>query len=354
MTANGPKRLAGRTVLVTGATGFIGSRIVLAAAAEGATVRALSRSGSSGRLPEGASANIVRGNLNQPRSLEQALSGCTDIVNTAFDFLSPANKQVAAFENLLEAAKSCGARSLIQVSSIAVYDDWPNGSLTEESPVCGPGSDYKIAKCVMERSLANSGIPYTILQPTIVYGAGGWQWTDRPIEEPKSGVVILPDDPRGICHAVHVDDVAEAAICALALERQENRAYIISGPAAVEWIDLYSGYASLVGSSPPILESMGKGPVSPVQSSGSHPFVLTAKKVARNAFGETGMAAMRQMLSKLRNGSRTQFFRPTGHMLELYRSRGACSIKRAQAELYYAPKIDLVEGLNRVRGAYRS
>ncbi|MEZ5922144.1 MAG: NAD(P)H-binding protein [Parvularculaceae bacterium] len=353
MTTDRANRLAGRTVLVAGATGFIGSRIAIAASAEGAHVKALSRSGSPGRLKGEGRIELVRGDLRRPHSLKRAFESCTGVVNAAFDFLSPAADQIGAFENLVGAAKAAGVKAFIQISSIAVYDGWPNDALTENSAACGSGSDYKSAKCAMERFLASADIPYAILQPTIVYGSGGWQWTDRLFEELTSGAVILPDDPRGICNAVHVDDVAEAAVCALALKQQRNRSYIISGPSTVEWAELYAAYASIAGVEMPTFESFGntlKTPLSPV----SPRIVQRVKQLARHAIGEGGLSVARKTIKRLRGRAAPQIYRPSGSMLELYRSRGACSIERARLELGYVPQIDLQEGLERIRKAYGS
>ncbi|MCB2096995.1 MAG: NAD(P)H-binding protein [Parvularculaceae bacterium] len=343
-------RLAGRTVLVAGAGGFIGSRICLAAAREGASVRALARSRRTDRLNGAGAIEIVRGDLQKPEALQAAIDGCDSVVNAAYDFLGDDDEQTAAFDNLVGAAKAAAVRAFIQLSSIAVYDDWPRGVLNEDSPSDGPGSSYKKLKRAFERRLAASGLAHTILQPTIVYGAGGWQWTDRPMEELRAGGVILPDDPRGLCQAVHVDDVAEAVICALALSRQPDARYVISGPAPVEWGGLYAGYASIIGAAPPTFAPLGE----PIVETPAPPSRMArrVKKIARSLIGEAGFAAIRQAAGALRKQGGAAPAKPSGALLELYRARGACSIDRARRDLGYEPKISVEEGLALIRAAY--
>lgn len=341
--------LAGRRVLVTGVAGFIGSRICAAVAAQGADIRALVRR-KSRRLSALAGVEILRGDLRDHEAVLAAAAGCDTIVNAAYDFEAPEQDLHAGFESLLQAAIAGEARSFLQLSSIAVYDGWPGGHLTESSPTGAAGSAYKRIKTSMERRLAESGVPYTILQPTIVYGAGGWQWTDRLIEQLKTGTVVLPDGPPGLCPLVHVDDVADAAVCALALPTQLNRHYIISGPGPVTWCDLFAGYARMIGAPPPIVEKIEATPsiaqaAPPAMSQG-------IARLAKRIVPEAGLAAIRKAIARAKSGGAGIVFRPAGASLELYRARGACSIDRAAVDLGYAPRRDLETGLSSIREAY--
>lgn len=341
-------QIAGKRVLVTGAAGFIGSRICAAIAAEGATVRALVRRNT--RRATLAGFETVRGDLRDRRAVLAAAADCDAIVNAAYDFEAPERDLIAGFESLLQAAAVDRARSLVQISSIAVYDDWPVGHLTESSPIGAAGSAYKRIKTAMEKRLADSGLPYAILQPTIVYGAGGWQWTDRPIEQLRTGTVVLPDGPPGLCPLVHVDDVADAVVCALALPVQLNRRYIVSGPAPVTWYDLFAGYARMIGAPPPVIEVIESTPL--VARAAPPAITRGLTRLAKRIVPEAGLAHLRKAIAKARGGDAGIVYRPAGAALELYRARGACSIDRAAAELGYAPRRDFVTGLGSIREAY--
>ncbi|MEZ5914256.1 MAG: NAD-dependent epimerase/dehydratase family protein [Parvularculaceae bacterium] len=346
--------LSGRTIFVAGAGGFLGSRICLAAARAGARVAALSRSGRARGLAGAAGIEIVRGDLLDPPSIAASIGPGVDVVNAAYDFLADDDDQRAAFDNLLSAAQSAKARSFVQISSIAVYDEWPTGALNEDSPCDGPGNSYKALKREFELKLADAAAPHTILQPTIVYGTGGWQWTDRLIEELEAGRVVLPDDPRGLCHAVHVDDVAAAVLCALVAERRASRC-IISGPAPVEWGALYAGYAEMIGAAPPEFQPFGAPETAPLGvAAPPSPLAMKAKRALRRMIGERGLATIRKSVTAIKRGGGEIIARPEGAMLELMRARGSCSIARAKAEIDFTPAIDLAEGLTRICATRRS
>jgi len=341
--------LGGKRVLVTGAAGFIGSRICAAVSANGAGVRALVRRNRR-RLSALAGIETVHGDLRDRKAVFAAAAGCDAIVNAAYDFDATEQEHRAAFETLLHAAAAVGAQSFVQLSSIAVYDEWPVGQLTEMSPTGAAGSAYKKIKTSMERRLADSAVPHTVLQPTIVYGAGGWQWTDRLIEQLKTGAVVLPDGPPGLCHLVHVDDVADAVVCALALPAQLNRRYIISGPAPVTWRELLAGYAKIIDAAPPQIEAIEATPA--VAPTGAKTFAPGLTRMAKRIVPESGVAFLRKTIARARSGGTGIVYRPAGATLELYRARGACSFDRAAAELGYAPRRDFAIGLQSIREAY--
>jgi nucleoside-diphosphate-sugar epimerase len=346
-------RLSGRTIFVAGAAGFIGARIAAAAVSEGATVRALVRSGRTARLEGLSNIEIVRCALKDRAGLIHAASGADAIVNAAYDFLADEASLLAEFDNLIAAAQETGAKGLVQLSSIAVYDDWPCGDLTEASPKDRSGGFYKNVKRDMERRLERSRVPHTILQPTIVYGAGGWQWTDRAIEQLKTGVVILPDGEPGLCHAVYVDDVAAAAVAALAMSQQPNAHFIVSGPQPITWRDYFAGYASLIGAPPPRLEPMTAPAKDLSAAAAPSPVRAQAIRLAKAAIGEGGLAALRGAVAKMKNGGRPVEHRPSGPMMELYAARARVATERARATLGWTPAISFEEGLKRIKKDYR-
>ncbi len=236
--------LAGRRVLVTGASGFIGTRLVEKLVQDhGAHVTALVRNPSHAARLARLDVQLRQGDLNNSTDLDEVLPEQDVVLNLAHDFKRTARENVSAFANLTNASIVSGVGQFIQVSSIVVYDDWPNGNITEKSPTEKPGSDYKNAKLEMERELLDrAALACAIVQPTIVYGPYSWMWTDRVVDQLASGTVVLPGEGQGLCHAVYVDDVADAIILAALAEGAGGERYIVSGNEPTTWRTFHEAY----------------------------------------------------------------------------------------------------------------
>jgi nucleoside-diphosphate-sugar epimerase len=185
-------------VLVTGAAGFIGSRVVEALLARGLRnivcfARPSGKLGSideiSQRRPEGAQVRLVKGNLLSRHDCETACQDAAVIIHLAAgtgekSFPDAFMNSVVTTRNLLDAGlKSGRLRRFVLISSFSVYKNQKNtrGRLLDEScPVEEHGElrgeAYCFAKYQQEQLLAeygrNFGLPYVIVRPGSVYGAG--------------------------------------------------------------------------------------------------------------------------------------------------------------------------------------
>ncbi|NLU84320.1 NmrA/HSCARG family protein [Rhodococcus sp. HNM0569] len=144
-------------ILVTGATGGQGGAVVDALLARGVPVRALSRSVSSGRadaLAE-AGAEVVQGSFDDAESLTRAMTGVSAAFALTTPFEQGVDEEVRQGRTILRAALDAQLPHLV-FSSVA-------GADTDS------GVPHFESKAVVERELAQSGVPYTILGPTYFY-----------------------------------------------------------------------------------------------------------------------------------------------------------------------------------------
>ena len=98
------------------------------------------------------------------------------------------------------------------------------------------------------RDFAKKGLNVVILQPTVVYGPGGF-WSTCIVEQLSKGTVVLPDAGRGACNAVYIDDVVDAAFLAANAPAIDGETFIIAGPEPVTWRQYYESYGKYVAGS---------------------------------------------------------------------------------------------------------
>jgi len=198
-------------VFVTGATGFLGSHVARALAAEGADLRLLVRPTSDLRNIADLNAERVTGDLRDPISIEKALSGCEVVLHVAADYRlwvrdpqEMYRSNVEGTRALLEAARKQGVRRVVYTSSVATMGFGSNGHaggnfgghhfadrhLTDEaSPVSIANmiGHYKRSKFMAEQAAfeaARSGVDVVIVNPTTPIG-------ERDVKPTPTGRIVL-------------------------------------------------------------------------------------------------------------------------------------------------------------------
>jgi dihydroflavonol-4-reductase len=225
---------------VTGATGFVGSHVARALAAEGADLRLLVRASSNTSNIADLKADLVIGDLRDAASLENAISGCDTVFHVAADYRlwvrDPEEMYRANVEGtraILEASRKSGVRRVVYTSSVATMGFTDGQPANEESPVSlanmiGP---YKRSKFMAEQvavEAAKRGLDVVIVNPTTPVG-------DRDIKPTPTGRIVVDflkkKFPAYVDTGLNLVDVTECArghIAALEKGRRGER-YILGG-----------------------------------------------------------------------------------------------------------------------------
>jgi dihydroflavonol-4-reductase len=229
------------TVLVTGASGFVGSAVVRQLLQAGYAVRALVRKTSPLANLDGLPVDRATGDLGDRPSLERALHGCSGLFHVAADYriwVPDPNRMLAAnvdgTRNLMRAALAAGVKRIVYTSSVATLGLPEIGPGDEDSPVAekdmiGPYKRSKfLAEALVRRMIADEGLPAVIVNPSTPIGP----FDIRPT---PTGRVIVEAAARRMpayvdtgLNVVHVDDVGRGHV--LAYETGLiGRRYILGG-----------------------------------------------------------------------------------------------------------------------------
>jgi len=176
------------TILVTGGTGLVGSRLLQRLVAAGIDCRALVRSGK--QVPDGVVP--VEGDILEPESLARALVGVSAVVHLAAVLRTPDEDDIwkvnlDGTRNLIAAAQqhAPGAR-IIMASTGLVYDDGGTHPARESDPT-NPTAAYPASKVAAERELRESGLTWSVLRFAFVYGDADGHLASLPHLVPRFG-----------------------------------------------------------------------------------------------------------------------------------------------------------------------
>ncbi|WP_067507818.1 SDR family oxidoreductase [Actinoplanes sp. TFC3] len=223
--------------LVTGATGYIGGRLVPRLIAAGHQVRALSRS--AGRLrdvPWAPQAEIVEGDLSDPASLADALDG----VDVAYFLVHSLGQRDferidrEAATNFARAAYEKGVKRIVYLGGPEVpADDRPSAHLRSRAEV--------------GRILLDSGVPTAVLRAPVIIGSGSASFEMLRYLTERLPVMVTPRWVRNRIQPIAVRDVLRYLIGAATLSPDVNRGFDIGGRDVLTYAEMMQRYARVAG-----------------------------------------------------------------------------------------------------------
>ena len=234
--------MAGDKVLVTGASGFVGSAVARALIGSGYAVRALLRRTSNRANLMGLDVEIAEGDMRDAAAVALAMAGVRFLFHVAADYRLWARRPDEIFSAnregtrvLMQAALAAGVERVVYTSSVATIACVANGGAADEtmriSESCAIGA-YKKSKVaaehVVESMICGEGLPAVIVHPTAPIGPRDLKPTPtgRVILEAASG--RIPGFVDTGLNLVHVDDVANGHLAALQFGKLGDH-YILGG-----------------------------------------------------------------------------------------------------------------------------
>lgn len=325
-------------LLVTGATGLVGSHVAEEARRRGVPTRALVRAGSVPGGLEEWGVESATGELTDADSLRRAVEDVTAIVHCAAKVgdWGPVDEyravNVRGLEALLDAAESTGRlRRFVHVSSLGVYAARDHHGTDETEPPSTSGIDgYTLSKVEAERlvlkHVAERKLPATVLRPGFVYGPRDRTVLPRLLLRLREGKFAYLGDGTKLMNNTFVGNLVEAVFAAFEKDAAVGQVYNIRDGRAVSKREFMETICGLCGYPKPT----------------KHVPLGLAKVLARVMEGTYRLLGRTE--APLLSGARIKFL---GLNLDY-------AIDKARRELRYDPAVDFAEGMQRTIDWFRA
>ncbi|GGO20806.1 NAD-dependent epimerase/dehydratase family protein [Micromonospora parathelypteridis] len=327
-----------RTILVTGATGFIGVRLARRLADTGCTLVAMVRPTSDRRVLAGIPGlRFAVADLDTGEGVQAAVAGVDTVVHLAGQVKA---RRPSAFRRgntdstgrlVAAVADADPVPRLVLCSSLAAAGPSDPGRPRDESTPVAPVSEYGRSKLAAEEIARAARVPTVVLRPTIVYGPGDHDFLPSFLPMARMGTHLRPTRPEREYSFVHVDDLCAALIAAvvrgetLPPDGGDAGVYLISDGQVYGWSDFCRELATAIGRPRPRFI--------PVPGTLVH---------------ATGWLCD---LSPVRRGPALTMNRDRAH--EIRQLAWTCATDRARADLGFTPAYRLPDGLASAVAWYR-
>ena len=236
-------------VALYGGTGFVGSYLVEHLHRAGHEVSLLVRRGSEDKVPGGGRCVVVPGDIDDEEAVAAVLEGC-DAAIYNIGLLREFPRRGITFEKMhfegarraVDAAVGRGVRRFVMMSANGVRPD---------------GTAYQRTKYRADQHVAASGLDYTIFRPSVLFGEprGRMEFCTQlrddmirpPLPAPAFHAGWLPGGEPFRMSPIHVRDVAECFVRALAEPATIGQTYALCGPEAVAWPEIIRRIAAACG-----------------------------------------------------------------------------------------------------------
>ena len=214
-------------ILVTGGSGFIGRRVTSRLMEGGNSVRVLARGQRRADQPSGV--EVVRGDVVSAEGLSEAMSEVEKVIHLVAIIRESGSQTFEAViqqgtERLVEAAKVAGVKKFVYVSAIGAQDD--------------PYYPYLRAKWAAERAVALSGLKFTILRPSIIFGEGDEFINALAGLVRYNPVVPVAGDGKTKFQPLWVEDLVTCIVACLDEEAHGGQTLEVGGPEHLTYEDI--------------------------------------------------------------------------------------------------------------------
>ena len=225
-------------ILVTGATGFVGRRVVAALAAEGRSVRALVHSASHAHALPDYQGDTVEGDVLSPATLEMACDGVDAVIHLAAvirERRAASYQQInnQGTQNILAAAEAAGVRKFVHASTVGATSD--------------PDVPYLYSRWMAEQEVERSVIPHTIVRFSVGFGEGDEFFNTIAALVKVAPIVPVAGDGKALFQPIAVEDAAKCLVATLDTEALAGQTIEAGGPVLLTYDEIVDLIAETLG-----------------------------------------------------------------------------------------------------------
>jgi nucleoside-diphosphate-sugar epimerase len=322
-------------ILITGGNGLLGRYLVAALQERGDKVRVLALPGEDTSSLEERGIAVYRGDVCRPETLVAPMRGVDGVFHLAAmmgvwrplkDYYAV---NVTGTENVCRAALAEGIHRFVHISSWTVYGMGLGKPVREDFPLKPLREPHVLTKAegdkLVRRMIVQDGLPAVIVRPGTFFGPGDHLHFGRVADRIRSGRWIIVGSGDNALPFVYVADVVQGLLLALDHDGAVGQAYNIASDRPLTQGQFMGAIAREVGARPPRLH------------------------IPYRALYAAACAAER--LSEITGSKRQPVVGRLG--VKLFGTDNRHAIDKAQRELGYRPRVDLLEGVRVAAAWYR-
>jgi nucleoside-diphosphate-sugar epimerase len=248
------KEYKNKNVLVTGGTGFIGSRLTERLhIEEKANVTVMVHKWERATWVSRLDINLIQGDITDPEAVNKAIEGKDVVfhcvgVGGSLDQAMKINYN--GTQNVLNACKKHGVKRIVFLSSIVVHGAGVFDNMDETAPYVDTDNPYAMAKLETEKYFLNfiseNNIEGSVIRPTLVWGPVSPYYTAGIIGQMKDNSFMLVDKGAGSCNAVHVDNVVDLTLICGYHKSAIGESFLITDGERFSWKDFWGNFAQML------------------------------------------------------------------------------------------------------------
>jgi uncharacterized protein YbjT (DUF2867 family) len=226
-------------VFLTGTTGFVGGQVLKRLVSEGHAVRALVRDPAKAALPAGNQIKLVQGDVVQGTGLEEGMRSCDAVIHLVGIIVETGKATFDSVHhvgtrNVVESARRAKIARFIQMSALGVRADGV--------------SEYQTSKWKGEEAVRQSGIPFCILRPSLIFGPGSG-FVGQMLDVMRKAPLFrpVPGNGQSRFRPISVEDVAACFVQALVNPAATNKTIELGGGDESSLNEILAEIASCAG-----------------------------------------------------------------------------------------------------------